>query len=35
MKQLLQKGLKFPLPHRIPKQSTRKIFSAQRPTTFS
>ncbi|KAJ2905873.1 60S ribosomal protein L20 [Zalerion maritima] len=35
IKQLVSKNLKFPLPHRIPKQSTRKVFSATRPSTFA
>jgi large subunit ribosomal protein L18Ae len=34
IKQLTTKGLKFPLPHRVPKASTKKIFSANRPSTF-
>jgi large subunit ribosomal protein L18Ae len=32
IKQLLQPGLKFPLPHRIQKQ--KQLYSAQRPSTF-
>jgi len=32
LKQLVTKGLKFPLPHRVP--SSKKIFAARRPTTF-
>ncbi len=35
LKQLLTKDLSFPLPHRIPKISTKKIFSAKRPSTFA
>ncbi|QUC23703.1 uncharacterized protein UV8b_07944 [Ustilaginoidea virens] len=35
IKQLLTKGLSFPLPHRITKTSTKKLFSAQRPSTFA
>ncbi|KAI4155705.1 MAG: hypothetical protein LQ340_000820 [Diploschistes diacapsis] len=35
MKQLLQKNLKFPLPHRVPKASGKKLFSPYRPSTFS
>jgi large subunit ribosomal protein L18Ae len=35
IKQLVTKDLKFPLPHRIPKISTKKIFSAKRPGTFA
>ncbi|KAE9975652.1 hypothetical protein EG328_003103 [Venturia inaequalis] len=34
LKQLLTKGLSFPLPHRIPKAATKKIFAANRPSTF-
>ncbi|KAL9089268.1 MAG: hypothetical protein Q9165_005836 [Trypethelium subeluteriae] len=34
IRQLLTKGLKFPLPHRVPKKSTKKIFAASRPATF-
>jgi large subunit ribosomal protein L18Ae len=34
IKQLLVKGLKFPLPHRINKKAGKKIFSAKRPSTF-
>ena len=33
IKQLFTKNLKFPLPHRIPKKST-KIFAPSRPATF-
>ena len=32
VKQLLQPGLKFPLPHRVPK--VRSTFVAKRPSTF-
>lgn len=35
IKQLLQKDLKFPLPHRVTKASGKKTFSAQRPSTFA
>ncbi|OAA34090.1 60S ribosomal protein L20 [Metarhizium rileyi] len=35
IKQLLQKGLSFPLPHRITKASNAKVFSAKRPSTFA
>ncbi|PGH03098.1 large subunit ribosomal protein L18Ae [Blastomyces parvus] len=35
IKQLLTKNLKFPLPHRVPRGSTKKIFTAQRPSTFA
>ncbi|KAF2719835.1 ribosomal L18ae protein family [Polychaeton citri CBS 116435] len=35
MKQLLTKDLKFPLPHRVPRQSAKKIFAATRPSTFA
>ncbi|KAI9756576.1 MAG: 60S ribosomal protein L20 [Lichina confinis] len=34
IRQLLTKDLKFPLPHRVPKASSGKFFSARRPTTF-
>ena len=34
IRQLLTKDLKFPLPHRVPKRSTKKIFAARRPSTF-
>ncbi|KAK1764846.1 60S ribosomal protein L20 [Phialemonium atrogriseum] len=35
IKQLLTKNLKFPLPHRVPKINTRKLYSAKRPGTFA
>lgn len=35
IKQLLTKDLSFPLPHRVPKIPTSKIFSAKRPSTFA
>jgi large subunit ribosomal protein L18Ae len=36
IKQLISKGLKFPLPHRVPKiTNNKKIFSAKRPNTFA
>ena len=35
IRQLLAKDLKFPLPHRITKQNTKKVFSASRPSTFA
>jgi large subunit ribosomal protein L18Ae len=35
IKQLLTKKLTFPLPHRVPKASTKKVFSAKRPSTFA
>jgi large subunit ribosomal protein L18Ae len=35
MRQLMTKDLSFPLPHRVPKISTKKIFSAKRPSTFA
>lgn len=35
IKQLLTKNLSFPLPHRVPKISTKKVFSANRPSTFA
>jgi large subunit ribosomal protein L18Ae len=34
IKQLLEKNLKFPLPHRVNKKTSKKIFSATRPSTF-
>lgn len=34
IKQLLTKDLKFPLPHRVARTSTKKLFSAKRPSTF-
>jgi len=34
IKQLCTKGLKFPLPHRLPASGKGKIFSAKRPSTF-
>lgn len=34
IKQLLSKNLKFPLPHRVPKAATKKVFAANRPSTF-
>lgn len=34
IKQLLQKNLKFPLPHRVHKGTGKKIFAASRPSTF-
>ncbi|EGD98622.1 60S ribosomal protein L18A [Trichophyton tonsurans CBS 112818] len=35
IKQLLSKGLKFPLPHRVAKPTNKKLFSASRPSTFA
>ncbi|MCJ1372659.1 60S ribosomal protein L20 [Loxospora ochrophaea] len=35
IKQLLAKNLKFPLPHRVAKTSSKKIFAAHRPSTFA
>ncbi|KAI4267944.1 MAG: hypothetical protein L6R38_008022 [Xanthoria sp. 2 TBL-2021] len=35
MKQLLTKKLRFPLPHRVPKATSKKLFSANRPATFA
>ncbi|KAI0409906.1 60S ribosomal protein L20-like protein [Xylaria palmicola] len=35
IKQLITKGLSFPLPHRIPRISNKKVFSATRPSTFA
>ncbi|KAK3674167.1 60S ribosomal protein L20B [Recurvomyces mirabilis] len=34
IKQLLTKGLKFPLPHRSPPKSGKVVFAATRPNTF-
>ncbi|KAF2100898.1 60S ribosomal protein L20 [Rhizodiscina lignyota] len=34
MKQLLTKDLKFPLPARVSKAVTNKVFAARRPSTF-
>ena len=34
IKQLLTKGLKFPLPHRVPPKHGKKVFAATRPNTF-
>jgi large subunit ribosomal protein L18Ae len=34
IRQLLAKNLKFPLPHRVPKGVGKKVFSAQRPSTW-
>ncbi|KAI9704047.1 MAG: 60S ribosomal protein L20 [Bogoriella megaspora] len=34
IKQLLTKNLKFPLPHRVAKKTTKKIFAPTRPATF-
>lgn len=35
VKQLLTKGLRFPLPHRVAKKSSKNIFAAHRPSTFA
>jgi len=35
IKQLVTKKLSFPLPHRVPKISNKKVFSATRPSTFA
>ena len=35
IKQLLSKNLKFPLPHRVAKTTTKNLFSAHRPSTFA
>ncbi|KYK55897.1 putative 60S large subunit ribosomal protein [Drechmeria coniospora] len=35
IKQLVTKNLTFPLPHRVTKTATTKLFSAQRPSTFA
>ncbi|OCL15364.1 ribosomal protein L18ae [Glonium stellatum] len=34
IKQLLTKNLKFPLPHRVGRSTSKKIFAAHRPSTF-
>ncbi|KAI9677835.1 MAG: 60S ribosomal protein L20 [Trizodia sp. TS-e1964] len=34
IKQLLTKKLKFPLPHRVAKSSSKKLFAPKRPSTF-
>ncbi len=34
IRQLLTKDLKFPLPHRVPRRPSGKIFAANRPSTF-
>ena len=34
IKQLLEKDLKFPLPHRISKSMTANLFASKRPSTF-
>lgn len=35
IKQLITKDLTFPLPHRLPKLNNKKVFSANRPSTFA
>ncbi|KAK4194638.1 putative cytosolic 60S ribosomal protein Rpl18a [Triangularia verruculosa] len=35
IKQLITKDLTFPLPHRVAKTNTRKVFSATRPSTIA
>ena len=35
IKQLLSKNLKFPLPHRVPKATSKALFAAHRPATFA
>ncbi|KAI9725651.1 MAG: 60S ribosomal protein L20 [Chrysothrix sp. TS-e1954] len=35
IQQLIKPGLKFPLPHRVPKASTKRVFAAKRPSTFA
>ncbi|KAI5284202.1 60S ribosomal protein L20 [Ascosphaera acerosa] len=35
IKQLLTKGLKFPLPHRVPKTASKALFAYKRPSTFA
>lgn len=34
LQQLVKPGLKFPLPHRVPKATASKVFSHKRPSTF-
>lgn len=35
IKQLITKDLTFPLPHRVAKTNTKKVFSATRPSTIA
>jgi large subunit ribosomal protein L18Ae len=35
LKQLITKGLSFPLPHRVSKTQTKKLFVTKRPSTFA
>jgi len=35
LKQLISKGLSFPLPHRVAKTQTKKLFVTKRPSTFA
>ena len=35
IKQLLTKNLKFPLPHRVAKATSKALFAAHRPATFA
>lgn len=35
IQQLIKKNLKFPLPHRVPKASAKKVFAPHRPSTFA
>lgn len=35
LKQLITKGLSFPLPHRVSKSQTKKLFVTKRPSTFA
>ncbi|KAL9134491.1 MAG: hypothetical protein Q9175_004323 [Cornicularia normoerica] len=35
IKQLLSKNLKFPLPHRVAKATSKALFAAHRPATFA
>ena len=35
IKQLLTKNLKFPLPHRVPKATSKALFASHRPSTFA
>jgi len=34
IKQLLTKGLSFPMPHRAPPKRSKSVFAATRPNTF-
>lgn len=35
LKQLISKDLSFPLPHRVSKAQTKKLFVTKRPSTFA